>query len=592
MLGCIDTLIGFECCEELWGPVPPHVSAFLQGAMIISNGSSSYHQKEKRERRISLLRDATGRQGGIYLYANQIGCDGGRVVFDGGSLICMNGEVLVEGPRFGLEEVVVNVVTIDLSLVHAFRRASPTISRASASLPSHELLPVIHVDFQVSTHLPTTPMSTNLAITHIIDINNTNIKDRSNSSKNSSNSSNIRIGSESDDEAEEMAAAASLWLWDYLRRSGARGFFLPLSGGADSACVLLLLSYMCHSLIKTIQPAVAAAAAATAAAGCGGGGGYRGDDNDDDDDERGPMGLITTTAPAAPPAAAAAAASAETAGAAAERARGVGEGSEELEEDVVGLMVLRQLEGLIGVSSTHASFPRDARTLSFHLIHTAYLSSKHSSTRTKDLSNRLAKDMGAYHMSAAIDTIAAAVVSVFRCLTNWEPRFQSDGGTREEDLALQNIQARIRMVFSYLLAQLIPLWRQKRKQQEHQQENEVEGGGVRGGSLLVVGTGNADETLRGYLTKYDCSSADLNPIGSLSKRDIYTLLSWGASPRSPFNNPIFKEIMDQRPSAELRPGEESGSRVCWGLFRVSGVEQIRLLLQQAACSSHFCASKE
>jgi NAD+ synthase (glutamine-hydrolysing) len=27
-------------------------------------------------------------------------------------------------------------------------------------------------------------------------------------------------------------------------------------------------------------------------------------------------------------------------------------------------------------------------------------------------------------------------------------------------------------------------------------------------------------SLRGYFTKYDCSSADLNPIGSVSKIDI------------------------------------------------------------------------
>lgn len=28
------------------------------------------------------------------------------------------------------------------------------------------------------------------------------------------------------------------------------------------------------------------------------------------------------------------------------------------------------------------------------------------------------------------------------------------------------------------------------------------------------------------MTKYDCSSADLNPIGSLSKRDINKFLGW------------------------------------------------------------------
>jgi hypothetical protein len=37
------------------------------------------------------------------------------------------------------------------------------------------------------------------------------------------------------------------------------------------------------------------------------------------------------------------------------------------------------------------------------------------------------------------------------------------------------------------------------------------------GWLLVLGSANVDEALRGYLTKYDCSSADINPIGGISK---------------------------------------------------------------------------
>jgi NAD+ synthase (glutamine-hydrolysing) len=38
----------------------------------------------------------------------------------------------------------------------------------------------------------------------------------------------------------------ALWMWDYLRRSGARGFFLPLSGGADSAATAALIASMCR----------------------------------------------------------------------------------------------------------------------------------------------------------------------------------------------------------------------------------------------------------------------------------------------------------------------------------------------------------
>lgn len=75
---------------------------------------------------------------------------------------------------------------------------------------------------------------------------------------------------------------------------------------------------------------------------------------------------------------------------------------------------------------------------------------------------------------------------------------QVQGGSVQENIALQNIQARLRMVVSFLFAQLWP-WV-----------------GGQGGYYLVLGSANVDEALRGYLTKYDCSSADINPIGAQS----------------------------------------------------------------------------
>jgi NAD+ synthase (glutamine-hydrolysing) len=41
-------------------------------------------------------------------------------------------------------------------------------------------------------------------------------------------------------------------MWDYLRRSGARGFFLPLSGGADSASVAGLVASMARLVFDRI----------------------------------------------------------------------------------------------------------------------------------------------------------------------------------------------------------------------------------------------------------------------------------------------------------------------------------------------------
>ncbi len=74
------------------------------------------------------------------------------------------------------------------------------------------------------------------------------------------------------------------------------------------------------------------------------------------------------------------------------------------------------------------------------------------------------------------------------------------------------------MVLAFLLAQLGP-W--------------VRG---RSGFLLVLGSANVDEGLRGYLTKYDCSSADLNPIGAFyfCLQFMRTVLTVIASPLKQF----------------------------------------------------------
>jgi NAD+ synthase (glutamine-hydrolysing) len=126
-----------------------------------------------------------------------------------------------------------------------------------------------------------------------------------------------------------------------------------------------------------------------------------------------------------------------------------------------------------------------------------------------------------------------ALKAVFVALVGKEPRFRAHGGTDpRENLALQNIQARIRMVFAYLLAQLLP-WSRGRR-----------------GGLLVLGCANVDEGLRGYYTKYDCSAADVNPIGSISKEDLKVFLSWGATH---LGYPELGTVLAAPPTAELEP---------------------------------------
>jgi NAD+ synthase (glutamine-hydrolysing) len=43
------------------------------------------------------------------------------------------------------------------------------------------------------------------------------------------------------------------WLWDYLRRSGMRGYFLPLSGGADSSTTATMVAIMCQRIVEELS---------------------------------------------------------------------------------------------------------------------------------------------------------------------------------------------------------------------------------------------------------------------------------------------------------------------------------------------------
>jgi NAD+ synthase (glutamine-hydrolysing) len=131
-----------------------------------------------------------------------------------------------------------------------------------------------------------------------------------------------------------------------------------------------------------------------------------------------------------------------------------------------------------------------------------------------------------------VDAVVAALLQVFVSVTGRTPRFALDGGTPAENLALQNIQARARMVIAFLFAQLLP-W-------------------VRGqpGFFLVMGSANVDECLRGYMTKYDCSSADVNPIGAISKADLRRFLRWAAVN---LGYPTLGAVEAAPPTAELEP---------------------------------------
>nr|CAH8820169.1 unnamed protein product [Trichobilharzia regenti] len=210
--------------------------------------------------------------------------------------------------------------------------------------------------------------------------------------------------------------------------------------------------------------------------------------------------------------------------------------------------VLEQCRSLLNESNEY--IPHSAHELCSRLLTTCYMSTENSSAYTRSRASRLAQAIGSKHLESDISPLINDFIQMASktLKLSQPPRYTVHGGSSKESLALQNIQARSRMVSAYLLAQLIPC-----------QSNLPS-------SLLILSSANLDEGLRGYLTKYDCSSADLNPIGSISKSDLRLFIEYCAQTLSICMDPkngrhfsqILSEILSAQPTAELMPLASNG----------------------------------
>lgn len=415
-----DTCIGSEICEELWSPKSPHIDLSLDGVEIITNASGSHHELRKLNTRIDLVKGMTYKCGGIYMFANQRGCDGSRLYFDGCPVIAVNNEIVAQGTQFSLDEFEVVTATVDLEDVRSYKsNISSRCIQATKSTP----YPRIKItDFSLSPD----DSALNVAVPTVQPFP-------------------VKYHTPE----EEIALGPACWLWDYLRRSRMSGFFLPLSGGVDSSAVSCIVFSMCCQVNYAI-----------------------------------------------------------------------------LNNNKTVLADLRQI---VADPNFHPTSPNE---ICKKVFTTCYMGTENSTVETRRRAMALAECIGSYHMNINIETVVNAFIMIFTSVTGFIPKYRVHGGSDRENLALQNVQARVRMVLSYLFAQLV-LW-------------------VRGrpGSLLVLASANVDESLRGYFTKYDCSSADLNPIGGISKKDLKTFIQYMIKE---YNIGPLKEIVEAPPTAELEP---------------------------------------
>jgi NAD+ synthase (glutamine-hydrolysing) len=173
--------VGFEICEDAWqNDKRPALFGAAKDADVILNASASNFARDKRQDRHKVITDLAGKNDAYYLYANLLGNESGRIIFDGEILFGAEGEIWEASNRLSFKE--------------------------------YEL-----ATFEIESQRPEIP----------------------------------KIETEEDD-FEDFTRAASLGLWDYLRKSGSKGYALSLSGGADSAACAVLVAEMAKRAFSTL----------------------------------------------------------------------------------------------------------------------------------------------------------------------------------------------------------------------------------------------------------------------------------------------------------------------------------------------------
>lgn len=104
--------VGFEICEDAWQPDRPceHLS---QKVDLILNPSASHFAFRKAEYREELVVTSSKLINGVYLYANLLGNEAGRMIYDGDILIGQKGKLIGRNHRLWYHDYRLLSVTVD-----------------------------------------------------------------------------------------------------------------------------------------------------------------------------------------------------------------------------------------------------------------------------------------------------------------------------------------------------------------------------------------------------------------------------------------------------------------------------------------------
>ncbi len=114
VFSCGDVLIGFEICEDAWVAERPGSDLARAGVDVILNPSASHFAFGKHAVRQRFVLEGSRAFHVSYIYANLLGNEAGRAIYDGDAMIASAGRMLASGPRFSYADYQLTTAVIDV----------------------------------------------------------------------------------------------------------------------------------------------------------------------------------------------------------------------------------------------------------------------------------------------------------------------------------------------------------------------------------------------------------------------------------------------------------------------------------------------
>ncbi|MCK5861911.1 MAG: NAD(+) synthase [Candidatus Hydrogenedentes bacterium] len=215
-------MVTAEICEDLWSAVSPARERVRLGAEIVCNPSASPFTPRKNEERKRLVMGAASSLKSVYAYANLLGCDNSRLVFDGGGIIATPDALACEGHILSKQYWTLSSTIVDLGEIGRLRMENTTWRKDISAHNVTESVDVIDVKSSVFT-----PASMGEYVRQ--------------QPKSYYVSSTESLKGAGNPALDELFNALALGLRDYFEKVGAfERFLIALSGGRDSALCLLI----------------------------------------------------------------------------------------------------------------------------------------------------------------------------------------------------------------------------------------------------------------------------------------------------------------------------------------------------------------